>query len=81
VLKDIPRLTAIARVAPTVRFKAFAIFAAPRFSFAIVFNKRWSSLVHTRRAPFFFFGIHPFLFKNRAFITAKFVRNGPSFAS
>jgi hypothetical protein len=53
VLKDTRRFTAIARVAPTVRFKAFAIFAAPRFSLAIVFKVRRSSFDHARRACFF----------------------------
>jgi hypothetical protein len=37
-LNDTLRFTAIARVAPTVRFDAFAIFAAPRFSLAIAFT-------------------------------------------
>jgi hypothetical protein len=57
VLNDIPRLTAIARVAPTVRFKALAIFLTPRLSRAIVFNVRWSSFDHARRITFFFVGI------------------------
>ena len=54
VLRDTPRLTAIARVALTVRFKALAIFAAPRFSLAIVFNVRTSSFVQARLTTFFF---------------------------
>jgi hypothetical protein len=79
VLKDTRRFTAIARVAPTVRFKALAIFVTPCISLAINFNARKSSLVHGRLI-IFFFGIHRFLFfENRTFITANFVRNAPSF--
>jgi hypothetical protein len=52
VLKDTRRLTAIACVAPTVRFNALAIFLTPRFSRAIDLNNRNSSLVHARRTTF-----------------------------
>jgi hypothetical protein len=49
-----PTNDALTVVAPTVRFKALAIFAAPRFSLAIVFKVRTSSLVHARLTTFFF---------------------------
>ena len=52
-LSDTRRFTAIARVAATVRFKALAIFVAPRLSLAIVFKARKSSFDHARRTCFF----------------------------
>jgi hypothetical protein len=77
VLNETPRLTAIARVAPTVRFNTLAIFLAPFSSRAIDFNNFRSALVHARRTTFFFFTFASFL-RSRAFITANFVRNTPS---
>jgi hypothetical protein len=72
VLKDTLRFTAIARVAPTVRFRALAILLAPFLSRAIDFNVRWSSLDHARRTTFFFLTISVPFFKNRTLITAAF---------
>jgi hypothetical protein len=51
--REIPCFAAITLVAPTVRFKAFEIFAPPDFAFAIVFICRKSSFVHGRRISFF----------------------------
>jgi hypothetical protein len=79
VLKDTRRFTAIARVVPSVRFKALAIFVTPCLSLAIDFNVRKSSLVHGRLI-ILLFGIHRLMFlMNRTFITANFVDNAPWF--
>jgi hypothetical protein len=53
-LKETPRLLAIAAVAAGVRFRAFAIFASPFFSFAIDFKRRTSSLFHASLTILFF---------------------------
>jgi hypothetical protein len=53
-LKDTPRLLAIAAVAAGVRFRAFAIFASPFLSFAIDFKRRTSSLFHASLTILFF---------------------------
>jgi hypothetical protein len=71
VLKDIRRFAAITLVAPGERFNALAIFLTPRLSLAIDFSVRKSSLVHGRRATFFFFGISVPFFGNRACSTAN----------
>jgi hypothetical protein len=47
---ETPNFAAITRVAAGVRLRDFAILVTPAFAFAIVFNCRASSLVHTRRA-------------------------------
>jgi hypothetical protein len=44
-------------VAPGERFNALAILVTPFLSRAIDFNNRRSSLVHARRATFFFLAI------------------------
>ena len=62
VLRDTPSFAAITVVAPTVRFNALAILAAPFLSFAIVFNVRISSFDHARRTTFFFLAKSRFLF-------------------
>jgi hypothetical protein len=50
---DTPKLNAFCRVAPTLRFNAFAIFSAPVFFFAMVFKVRTFSPVQARLALFF----------------------------
>jgi hypothetical protein len=54
ILSEIPCFTAMTEVAPGVRFKALAIFATPRRSFAIDFMIFRSSLDHARRITFLF---------------------------
>jgi len=49
---DKPRLNAFCRVAPSVRFKALAIFPAGVFLRAADFNSRTSADVHERRFEF-----------------------------
>ena len=49
VSSDKPRLNAFCLVAPSVRFKAWAILAARVFLLAAAFNLRTSSGVHARR--------------------------------
>jgi hypothetical protein len=49
---DSPRLKAFCRVAPSVRFKVWAMLAARVFLRAIVFNVRTSDDVHDRRFDF-----------------------------
>ena len=49
---DNPRLNAFCRVAPSVRFKALAIFPAGVFFRAADFNSRTSADVHERRFEF-----------------------------
>jgi hypothetical protein len=49
---DNPRLNAFCRVAPSVRFKALAIFAAGVFFRAADFSSRTSAAVHERRFEF-----------------------------
>jgi len=49
---DSPRLNAFCRVAPSVRFKALAIFPAGVFLRAPDFNSRTSADVHERRPEF-----------------------------
>jgi hypothetical protein len=53
VSNDTPRLNALYRVAPTVRFNVLAILAAWVFFRASVFNVRTSSFVHARRLDIF----------------------------
>jgi hypothetical protein len=50
--RDSPRLNAFCRVAPSVRFKALAIFPAGVFFRAADFNSRTSADVHERRFEF-----------------------------
>src|SRR5713226_6588836 len=49
---ETPSFEAIAVVAAGVRLSGFAILVRPAFAFAIVFNCRTSSLVHSRRTIF-----------------------------
>jgi hypothetical protein len=49
---ETPSFEAIAVVAAGVRLSDFAILVTPAFAFAIVFNCRTSSLVHSRRIIF-----------------------------
>ena len=48
-VNDTPRLNAFCRVAPSVRFRALAIFAACFFCLASDFNVRTCAGVHSRR--------------------------------
>jgi hypothetical protein len=50
---DTPKLNAFCRVAPTLRFNAFAIFSAPVFFLAMAFKVRTFSPVQARLALFF----------------------------
>src|SRR5581483_4511030 len=58
--RETPKLKAFCRVAPTVRLRARAIFAAGVFFLAIVFKSRTSVLVHSRRLDAFLAIIPPF---------------------
>jgi hypothetical protein len=49
---DNPIVNAFCRVAPSVRFRVRAMFAARVFFFASVFNVRTSDAVHSRRFDF-----------------------------
>jgi hypothetical protein len=54
---DSPGLKAFCRVAPSVRFRVRAMFAARFFFFACVLSVRTSAVVHARRRLFDFFAI------------------------
>jgi hypothetical protein len=51
--KDNPIVNAFCRVAPSLRFRVFAMLAADVFFFARVFNVRTCAVVHARRFDFF----------------------------
>ena len=61
VSSETPSWCALTAVAPIVRFKAFAIFAAPTFFLASDFNSRTSDEVQARLTIFFLANFDSFL--------------------